>query len=189
MDSTTCSRRPAALREETDKLFVFVGEGAEKDRLKRLAAEWRLPNVQFIDQQPKARLPLLYDACDLGLVTLRDTPLFQEVLPSKLFEYLGMARPVLVTVGGEARQFVESAAAGEYVPPGDVDALVAAIRRLCVQKERLAEMGRRGRQYVLEHGDRQVLARRYPRVLRPLCHPAEVASCTSCTSSVPVRIS
>src|SRR5262249_51820991 len=60
------------LRDDPDKLFVLVGEGAEKDNLRRLAAEWALPNVQFIDQQPKARVPLFYAACDLGLVTLRD---------------------------------------------------------------------------------------------------------------------
>src|SRR5205085_7652336 len=93
-----------ALRDEPDKLFVFVGEGAEKDNLKRMAAERRLTNVQFIDQQPKARVPLFDAACGLGLVTLRDAPLFQEVLPSKIFEYLGMERPLLLSVGGEARQ-------------------------------------------------------------------------------------
>ena len=69
------------------------GRGAEKEHLKRQAAQWRLGNVQFIDQQPKSRVPLFYAGCDLGLVTLRDTPLLQEVLPCKLFEYLGMERP------------------------------------------------------------------------------------------------
>jgi glycosyltransferase involved in cell wall biosynthesis len=161
-----------ALRDEPDKLFVFVGEGAEKDNLKRMAAERRLTNVKFIDQQPKARVPLFYAACDLGLVTLRDAPLFQEVLPSKIFEYLGMERPLLLTVGGEARQFVEAAEAGEYSPPGDVPALVAAIRRMCGQKERLAEMGRAGRRYVLEHSDRRVLAQRYLDILQRVCPTA-----------------
>src|SRR5207302_2078593 len=35
------------LASDRDLLFVFVGEGAEKENLKRLAADWRLPNVQF----------------------------------------------------------------------------------------------------------------------------------------------
>jgi colanic acid biosynthesis glycosyl transferase WcaI len=160
------------LRDDPDKLFVLVGEGAEKDNLRRLAAEWALPNVQFIDQQPKARVPLFYAACDLGLVTLRDTPLFQEVLPSKIFEYLGMERPVLLNVAGEARRVVEEAGAGAYVPADDPAAIVTAVRRLSGQKELLAEMGRRGRRHVLEHFDRRALARQYLDVLDPLCAPS-----------------
>ncbi len=155
-----------AMRDDPDILFVFVGEGAEKDGLKRQAADWGLPNVQFIDQQPKSRVPLFYAACDLGLVTLRDSPLFQEVLPSKIFEYLGMERAIVLAVGGEARKVVEAAGAGEYVPPGDVPALVAAIRRLSADRTRLAAMGRAGREYVLTHFDRKALAGEYLGILR-----------------------
>jgi colanic acid biosynthesis glycosyl transferase WcaI len=163
-----------ALRDDRDKLFVFVGEGAEKEELKRTAAAWRLDNVQFIDQQPKGRVPLFYAACDLGLVTLRDTTLFQEVLPSKLFEYLGMERPVLLSVGGEARKVIEAGRAGEYVRPGDVPAMVDAIRRLAGRREHLAEMGRSGRQFVLAHCDRRALAALYLDVLSEVCRGAAV---------------
>ena len=160
------------LRHVEDLLFVFVGEGAEKDALKARARELGLPNVQFIDQQPKARVPEFYAACDLGLVTLRDTPLFQEVLPSKIFEYLGMARPVLISVAGEARRLVEAAGGGEFVPPEDVTAMVDAIMRLRGDRARLVEMGERGREYVVEHFDRRVLARRYAELL------SDVAGCS-----------
>ncbi|HEY7152856.1 MAG TPA: glycosyltransferase family 4 protein [Gemmataceae bacterium] len=159
-----------ALRGEPDKLFVFVGEGAEKDNLKRQAAQRRLPNVQFIDQQPKNRIPLFYAACDLGLVTLRDAPLFQEVLPSKIFEYFGMERAILLNVAGEARQVVEAARGGAYVPSGDVPALIGAIRELARRRAELDEMGRRGRQFVLEQFDRRVLAKRYLDVLESVAH-------------------
>ncbi len=147
------------LQGERQLLFAFVGEGAEKESLKRRAVD--LPNVQFIDAQPKIRVPLFYAACDLGVVTLRDTSLFQEVLPSKIFEYLSMERPILLGVGGEARRLVEAAGGGEYVAPEDVDAMVAAIRQLSKDPGRLSHMGKRGRAYVLEHYDRRVLARRY----------------------------
>jgi glycosyltransferase involved in cell wall biosynthesis len=157
-----------ALRDDPDKVFVFVGEGAEKDNLKRQTARRQLLNVQFIDQQPKSRIPLFYAACDLGLVTLRDTPLFQEVLPSKIFEYLGMERPILLNVAGEARRVVEMAQAGVYVPSGDVPAMVLAIRELAGRRKELDEMGRRGRQFVLEQFDRRVLARRYLEILASL---------------------
>jgi len=154
-----------ALRDDPDKLFVFVGEGARKAELKRRAAELALPNVQFMDQQPKERIPLFYAACDIGLVTLRNTPLFQDVLPSKIFEYLGMERPVIISVDGEARRLVENADAGVFVPPEDPQALVDAVRRLARDSGRLEAMGRSGRRYVLENYDRSVLAERYAEIL------------------------
>ena len=153
------------MRDDPSKLFVFVGEGAKKDALQQRVLAWQLPNVQFIDQQPKSRVPLFYAACDLGLVTLRDGPLFQGVLPSKIYEYLAMERPVLLNIDGEARRLVERASAGEYVPVNDAAAMAAAIRRLCQQDESLAEMGRKGREYVLAHFDRRHLASKYVTIL------------------------
>jgi glycosyltransferase involved in cell wall biosynthesis len=153
------------LREDQRLQFVFVGDGAEKENLKRRAASANLTNVQFIDPQPKSRVPLFYAACDLGVVTLRDTSLFQEVLPSKIFEYLGMERAILLGVGGEARRLVESAGAGVYVPPEDVDAMASSVRMLSRDPARLEEMGRGGRLHVLQHYDRGVLAERYLNLL------------------------
>lgn len=165
-----------------DVLFAFVGAGAEKEALQQTAAAWGLANVQFIDQQPKARVPLFYAACDLGLVTLRDTPLFQEVLPSKMFEYLGMERPILTNVGGEARAVIEAASGGVYVPAGNAAALAEAIERLACQPDKLAAMGRAGRQYVLTHFDRSRLAEDYLEIL------ARVASRQARQPRAPVEV-
>ncbi len=157
------------LKDNEMVLFVFVGEGAEKDGLKKTAEERGLSNTFFIDQQPKRRVPLFYSACDLGLVTLRKSDLFQEVLPSKIFEYLGMERPLLLAVGGEARKVVESAGAGEYVPPEDAEAMAGAITRLAADRVKLERMGKNGRRYVLEHYDRSVLAGSYVDMLKKVC--------------------
>jgi colanic acid biosynthesis glycosyl transferase WcaI len=156
------------LREERDFIFVFVGEGAEKARLKQRAVDWQLSNVQFIDQQPKSRIPLFYAACDVGVVCLRDTPLFQEVLPSKMFEYLGMERPILINVGGEARQVVEASGGGLYFPPGDAVALAVLLNQLSSLPQQLHNMGQAGRSYVLSRFDRREQAALYLRILSTL---------------------
>ncbi len=156
-------------RDDPRKLFVFVGEGACKAQLKRRAAELQLDNVQFIDQQPKVRIPLFYSACDIGLVTLRNTPLFQDVLPSKIFEYLGMQRPVIISVDGEARRLVQEAGSGIFVAPENVDELVDAIRRLAEQPALRESMGRSGRQYVAAHYRRDRLAELYLELLQRIC--------------------
>ena len=155
-------------RDDPRKLFVFVGEGARKEQLKRRAAELHLDNVQFIDQQPKTRIPLFYAACDIGLVTLRNTPLFQDVLPSKIFEYLGMQRPVILSVDGEARRLVQDAGSGVFVPPEDAAALADAIRSLAEQPALLESMGRSGRRFVETHYRRETLAKEYLELLQAL---------------------
>src|SRR5262249_23310681 len=124
-----------------------------------------------IDQQPKARVPSFYAACDLGLVVLRDAPLFQEVLPSKIFEYLAMERPIVCNVGGDARQLVEVSAGGVCVPAGNVAALAEAIRRLSQESDRLRAMGKAGRQFVVQHYDRKRQARAYLEILQETCRP------------------
>jgi glycosyltransferase involved in cell wall biosynthesis len=153
------------LQSNPDILFVFVGEGAEKDNLEKLARDKGLSNIQFIDQQPRSRVPEFYSACDVGLVTLRDTRLFQSVLPSKIFEYLAMARPVLLSVDGEARALVEEAGAGWYVAPEDSWALREAILKAVQDRQALEQMGNRGHDYVMRYYDRTDLANKYLKLL------------------------
>lgn len=153
-------------------LFAFVGEGAEKDALKTFAADRKLRNVQFIDQQPKERVPLYYAACDLGIIALRNTPLFRGVLPSKLFEFMGMERAVVVAVDGDAREVVERAGAGIFVPPEDPEALALAVRELADDEPRRIRMGKAARQYVLAHFNRDILAKTYLDVLAGMVRTA-----------------
>lgn len=153
------------LREDPDKLFVFVGEGAEKSHLVRMAAELELPNVQFLGYQARERVPGFYAACDVGLVALRNTPLFESVLPSKLFEIMAMAKPVLITVGGEARRVVESSASGVFVPPEDPVALTEAVCRLAEGEPDLQAMGKAGRNLVVRHYNRNLQAQAYRQLL------------------------
>lgn len=150
-----------ALRERPDVLFALVGEGADKARLRQLAVDRGLPNVAFLDQQPKERVRALYAAADVGLVSLRSSPLFRAVLPSKIFELLAMERPILVSVDGEARRVVEAAGGGLFVPPENADALARAVRRMADGEVDLEALGAAGRAHVLEHYTRPVQARRY----------------------------
>jgi glycosyltransferase involved in cell wall biosynthesis len=76
-----------------------------------------------------------------------------------------MGRPILLSVDGEAREIVERSGGGEFVPPEDVGAMVDAIRRLTQDPDRAAEMGRRGRAFVMREFDRNVLAADYLTIL------------------------
>jgi glycosyltransferase involved in cell wall biosynthesis len=151
----------AQLREESRVHFVLVGEGAEKDALKEKAKSMKLDSITFVDKQARSRVALYLAASDLSLVLLRKRPLFKTVLPSKLFEIMGAARPMILTVDGEARQLVEEAKAGVFVTPEDPFALSDAILRLKKSPSLCAEMGSNGRAFVEARFSRKALAQQY----------------------------
>lgn len=156
------------LRDHPNVRFVLVGEGAEKAALKEKARSMKLDSVVFVDKQARSRVALYLAASDLSLVLLRKRPLFKTVLPSKLFEIMGSARPMISTVDGEARQLVEEARAGIFVPPEDPVALSDAILRLKVSSSLCVEMGSSGRAFVEAKFSRKALARQYLVVLDEL---------------------
>ena len=155
-------------------IFLFVGEGAEKARLKAEAAALQLTNVQFVDQQPRDRLLAFYRASDVSLVPLRNLPLFQKVLPSKLFELMGNGVPLICNVAGEAAQLVERAQGGLCIEPENVEAWVKAIEQLRDDESLRRQLGEQGKAFVLAHYLREKLALRYVAALQERFAPSAI---------------
>jgi colanic acid biosynthesis glycosyl transferase WcaI len=155
----------ALLRERAPEvLFLLVGEGAEKARIVSLAHSRGLTNVRFVGQQPREKIP----ASDVCLVLLKKSELFKTVLPTKMLEFMSCARPVILGVDGHARNVMERANAGIFVPPEDSAELADAILRLAADLALRESLGRNGRQYVLQHFSRQQTAEVYLDVLQDL---------------------
>ncbi len=121
----------------TGIVFLFLGDGARKQFLREMAAEKKLDNVVFIDSVPKAEVPRYWSILDVSVIHLQKAELFTTVIPSKLFESMGMGLPVLHGVEGESAEIVRDEHAGIPFEPENVDELVAALRRL---KENPAEL-------------------------------------------------
>jgi len=143
---------------------AFVGDGADKPRLGRRVAELGLANVTLAPAVPPGQVPELLAAADVCLVTLRDVPLFATFIPSKMFEYLAAAKPVIGAVTGESAQILREAGA-VVVPPEDSEALARAISELAADPARRLAMGRQGRTYVERFFDRTELAKEYRKIL------------------------
>jgi len=144
--------------------FAFVGEGADKPRLRRRVTELGLGNVTMLPGVPHDEVPALLAAADICLVPLRDVPLFSAFIPSKMFEYLAAGKAVVGAVAGEAAQILRDAGAA-VVPPEDSAALAEAIRELAADPQQRRAMGRRGRCLVERSFDRAALAREYREIL------------------------
>lgn len=142
-------------------VFLLVGEGAEKEKIRALIASKKASNVVVLEQQPRQQIPGLINACDACMVMLRKSEVFQTVLPTKMLEFMSCAKPVLLGVEGQAREVLEKAKAGIFVEPENPSALVQAIFDLRNNIQLRHSLGSNGREYVLAHYSRRDSATAY----------------------------
>ncbi len=154
--------------EKPEVMFVLIGEGAEKERIKTLAESRGLQNVKFLDQQPRQRIPDFISASDACLVLLKKTEIFKTVIPTKMLEFMACARPVIVGVDGQAREIIEDSGAGVVIEPENSEALVQSIERLMADRELGIALGQKGREYIEKNFSRAQTAAKYIDVLQPL---------------------
>lgn len=137
------------LRDHPEIRFVLAGDGAAKVELIADAQQRNLSNVTFLEAQPHERMPLLIASADVCLVPLRKLPLFEGALPSKMYEIMACARPIILGVEGEACDIVaREAGAALAVEPENAQALAEAILSLQAQPELAARLGKQGRHLV-----------------------------------------
>src|SRR5262249_33522993 len=128
--------------------ILIVGDGAELAALRDVASRQGLSNVMFTGLVPHEKVPGILAASDMALVTLKPCEVFKAVLPSKMFEAMAAARPIVLAVEGEAQAVLEHAGAGIAVQPGDAAAMAAAIARLASDRHQRARMGQAGGSFV-----------------------------------------
>lgn len=164
----TVLRAATLTRDDPTIAYLLVGSGAERDQLISLRAELGLDNVVMLDHQPRTEMPTIWSSVDVSLVVLRRSPLFHRVIPSKMFEAMAMARPIIMAVDGQARRILEGSGGGLFVEPENPEALAAAVRKLAQDPGERAAMGARGKTFVRANYDRAVLAQRYLGIIEVL---------------------
>lgn len=146
------------LRHRSDVAFVLVGTGAEHKNLERTARERGLKNVVFVGAVSKEEVKEYWRLCDVALVLLRDDPLFEHVIPSKMFEAMGTEKPIILGVKGESAGILTEAGAGVAISPGDGPALAQAVEFFADSRDAARRKGVAGRRYVIERFNRDRLA-------------------------------
>jgi glycosyltransferase involved in cell wall biosynthesis len=146
------------LEDRLEVELVLLGAGKEKQRLETRAAAMDLKNLTFVPPVPKDEMRVALAAADVCIAILKPIEMYKTVYPNKVFDYMAAGRTTLLAIDGVIREVVEQAGAGIFVSPGDPEALVEGIRKLAADPKRTREMGRRGREYLLEHFDRQKVA-------------------------------
>lgn len=100
--------------------FKVVGDGGRKELLRKTLSDRGVTNVCLCDPINRKQLIKEYQAADVLFLHLNDYPAFKKVLPSKIFEYAALGKPIWAGVAGYAADFLRSEVDNVAVfPPGD----------------------------------------------------------------------
>jgi glycosyltransferase involved in cell wall biosynthesis len=109
--------------------FRIVGHGGRLAQLREAVAD--LDNVTLIAPMPRESLLAEYARADILFLHLNDRPAFLKVLPSKLFEYGALGKPILAGLAGVSADFMKSELPDAAVfRPCDADGMIAGFERL-----------------------------------------------------------
>ena len=97
--------------------FLFIGEGAEKQKLLELSDELELSNITFHPLVSKDVVSRYLSLMDVSLVNLKKSDTFKTVIPSKIFEAAALQKPILLGLEGETKEIIQSYNAGLCFEP------------------------------------------------------------------------
>jgi glycosyltransferase involved in cell wall biosynthesis len=126
---------------EHDIEMVVVGYGRKEGEILRAAH----PNLKFYGRQSFERTVSIIEMCHVGLCLRRDEGISKDAFPVKVWEYLGLGMPSIVTPPCEAGEFLEANRCGFQLPSGAARKIVDVILQLQRRPSDLEEMARRCR--------------------------------------------
>jgi glycosyltransferase involved in cell wall biosynthesis len=143
----------ATLLAHANVQMVLMGDGADAAKIEALAKTQK--NITFIKAGDRQTAINVLNMCDASIVHLKNTPLFQTVIPSKIFEAMALGKPILMGVKGESRKIViEDAHAGIAFEPENSESLRDAV--LTCQRQVFDSNAIQT--FVREHYDREKIA-------------------------------
>lgn len=145
------------MRDDTELLFLLVGDGQEKEKLQNVAQEKSLSNVRFEGFVSRVEYSDLLQICSIGLVCL--SPLNKTpVVPGKILGYMAAGLPVAAFLqsSSDGHSVIKSAKCGFSTDSADKDACVQSMCTLLSQRDSFAKLGQNGKSYAAKHFSKEV---------------------------------
>lgn len=154
------------LEDQPDIHFVLVGGGLKRPLLEEMAQSYHLKNVLFLPYQPCETYPELLAAADIGLVTI-NTKSDQSSLPSKVFNTMASARPVLAIAAPDSNlaNLVIECQCGMVAAPNSPVELAKIIQQMKSNNSQLTELGQNGRYHLENRYSRSVCVKQVNQLL------------------------
>ena len=131
--------------------LLLLGDGSARGALEERARALARGQVIFRDQLPPAQAARVLVCADALLVSLSANPALASFVPSKLFDFCALGRPVVLAAAGEPQRLTDEARVTLNVPPGDPQALARAVRGLRDDPSLAEALAGNGRAWAGQH--------------------------------------
>jgi glycosyltransferase involved in cell wall biosynthesis len=118
------------LKNDTNIVFLVIGEGEEKSRLEEIKLSYNITNLVFLPFQPSMMVPHIIFAADVCVVPLPSEPIYRVTVPTKFFDYLACLKPQIGICVGELAKLIDSNNIGITLNDRIVDKLAEVILTL-----------------------------------------------------------
>lgn len=157
-----------ALEANEDIQFVLVGNGAYLEQVQQIIKDRNIGNVTLLPFQPYEDISHVFSLGDVSLV-ISKPGVGANSVPSKTWSIMSASRPVLANFDeNELKSIVENNNCGIFTKAGDKVAFTDAILKLYNNREMCREMGKNGRQFVMDNLTKAVGTQKYIDVIRTL---------------------
>ena len=145
--------------------LIIAGDGEILPKLKKLVITEGLENwVHFPGVLPRESIPQLISESLIGLAPLKKLAALEYAAPTKVYEYMACEIPFLGCGDGEIMNIAKDSGAG-IIADNSTDSIAAAILHLLENPTLRADMGKKGRIYVKESYDRNMIALKLRKIL------------------------
>ena len=133
--------------------ILLLGDGTQKQYLVNEVCKYKLQEyIYFIGSIPADNVGEFLLAADILLLHLKNDPLFEITIPSKLGSYFSLGKPVICGVSGETSDIVNNTNSGLcFIPDDPIDLYKQIILSMSLSKDTLGEMGNKGKKFYDEN--------------------------------------
>ena len=96
-------------------IFTIIGYGLRHHSLKEFVRDHNLDNVQLLDTMTRTECLKVISEHNVAIVSLKDEPVFETVLPGKIIDYMTCGVPVVGNVSGISKETIENFQVGIVV--------------------------------------------------------------------------
>lgn len=158
------------LSTEANIHFVLVGEGADKSRVKSRVENENINNISFLPFQPYEDISHVFSLGDAGLI-ISKPGVGENSVPSKTWSIMSAECPVIANFDeNEIKTILSENNCGIFTKAGDKEAFKNAILELYNNKDKAVQLGKNGRQFIMENLTREIGTSKYVKVVKEVAN-------------------
>lgn len=164
------------IKDITDINFIIFGTGGLEQIYKDMVETLKLDNISFFPLQPYEKVSQVYSMGNVCIVSCKKG-LGGSAMPSKTWSIMSAGRAVIANFDdGELKSIIEDNNCGIFTKAGDKEAFKNAILELYYNQDKTVQLGKNGRQFVMENLTREIGTGKYVKVIKEVVYASEKMS-------------